>query len=134
MANETQYSADMDLAWLMGDDAPPSPGVLWLALFTTVSTLATGGTEVSGGSYARIDVIDWEVIDTADDGSRYITNSSDIVSAAATADWGEVVGWELLDDDTTGNRIRQGELNPHQVIESGSMLTIPAGSLRIAVS
>lgn len=127
MANKAQYLADRELYALMDD-------VAWLALTTTLSTLATQGTEVTGGSYLRVDVTDWVAVATGDDGSRYITNSSDIVSAVATADWGDVVGWDLLDDDTAGNRLYYGEINPHQFIQTNGFLTIPAGSLRIAES
>lgn len=134
MAGKAQYLADQLLNWLLGDDFAVSPGVVWLALATTIPTLATQGTEVTGGSYGRIDLADWVAVATRDDGSRYVTNSSDIVSATATADWGDVIGWEILDDDTTGNRLFYGELNPHQFIQSGSVLTIPAGSLVLAES
>jgi hypothetical protein len=50
----SDYTSQGLLNWLAGSLAMPSLPAVWLALFTTAPTDAgTGGTEVSGGAYAR---------------------------------------------------------------------------------
>lgn len=137
MAATAQYLADSLLAWLKHTAMPSTITTGYIGLFTTLSTLATQGTEVSGGSYARKSITmatAWSAVATDADGSRYITNAADLVFATPTADWGDVVGWELIDASSAGNRYAYGELNPHQFIASGSVYTVPASSLKIKVA
>ena len=57
MAGLSDYSAKNLLNFLTGQVAETALPSVWLALFTTAPTDAgTGGTEVSGGSYARVQV------------------------------------------------------------------------------
>lgn len=57
MPGLSDYSAQAALNWETGQAAMPSLGSRWLALFTTApSDAGSGGTEVSGGSYARVQV------------------------------------------------------------------------------
>lgn len=57
MTGFSDYSADAALNWAGGAVAMPALPAVWLALFTAVGTDAgTGFTEVSGGSYARVQV------------------------------------------------------------------------------
>jgi hypothetical protein len=57
MTGLTNYTAFNLLDWLTGQDPEPALPSVWLALFTAVGTDAgTGFTEVSGGSYARVQV------------------------------------------------------------------------------
>lgn len=57
MSGLSDYTAKNLLNWLTGGVAQPSLPSVWLALFTAVGTDAGSGfTEVSGGSYARVQV------------------------------------------------------------------------------
>lgn len=57
MTGLTNYTADSLLNWLTGQVPQPSLPVVYMGLFTAVGTDAgTGFTEVSGGSYARVQV------------------------------------------------------------------------------
>lgn len=58
MAGLSDYSADNVLNYLTGSLAMPALPSVWLALFTAspTSDAGTGGTEVSGGAYARVQV------------------------------------------------------------------------------
>ena len=57
MTGLSDYTADNLLNWLTGGVAEPSLPSVYCALFTAVGTDAgTGFTEVSGGSYARVQV------------------------------------------------------------------------------
>lgn len=57
MTGLTNYTANNELYWLTGQIKQPVLPAVWLGLFTAVGTDAnTGFTEVTGGSYARIQV------------------------------------------------------------------------------
>lgn len=57
MTGFSDYLAKASLNWLAGAQPMPSLPSVWLALFTAVGTDAgTGFTEVTGGSYARVQV------------------------------------------------------------------------------
>lgn len=57
MTGLTNYTANNALNWLTGQTPSPTLPAVWLALFTAVGTDAgTGFTEVSGGSYARVQI------------------------------------------------------------------------------
>lgn len=58
MAGLTDYSMENVLAYLTGIKPPPVQASCFLGLFTTAPTsdAGTGGTEVSGGAYARVQV------------------------------------------------------------------------------
>ena len=54
MAALTDYLADAVRDHVLFNTAYTSPTTVYLALFTTATTEAGGGTEVTGGSYARL--------------------------------------------------------------------------------
>lgn len=58
MPGMSDYSAQANLNWGTGNIAMPALGSRYLALFTTAPTsdAGTGGAEVSGGSYARVQI------------------------------------------------------------------------------
>lgn len=57
MTGLTNYTAQNELNYVTGQIAQPALPAVWLALFTAVGTDAGSGfTEVSGGSYARVQV------------------------------------------------------------------------------
>lgn len=70
---------------------------MWLALFTTAPTDSTTGTEVTGGSYARVAVVRTGAGFSAATGTNPTTTTPAAVTTfpTATADWGAIVafGW-----------------------------------------
>lgn len=76
------------------------------ALFTVGPTEAGGGTEVSGGSYARKQVATADFTRT---GSA-ITNDNNIEFVKATASWGLVIGHAVFDASSAGNMLFGGYL------------------------
>lgn len=102
----------------------PTP---YLALYTTTPTMpaATGGVEVSGGSYARVSLAG--LMGAPSGGS--IDNSSLITFPMATADWGTIEGLGICDAATAGNILEAAPLgNPNAVI-TGDTFQIPIGYL-----
>lgn len=80
-----------------------------VGLFTAMPTDAGGGTEVSGGSYARVTTagVNWAAA-SANSGA----NAADFQFPAATADWGWILGAGLFDAPTAGNLMSYGWLVP----------------------
>jgi hypothetical protein len=105
----------------------------YIALFTAAPSDAGGGTEVSGGSYARVLVNPtggasptWDAC-TATGG--LITNTHAITFAQATAAWGTVTHIGIFDALTVGNLLWHGALTASKVVEDGSTFSIPVGDL-----
>lgn len=75
---------------------------VYVALFTVAPTDAAGGTEVSGGSYARAAVTNNAInFPAASGGSK--SNAVAITMAVPSADWGVCVAFGLFDALTAGN-------------------------------
>lgn len=92
MAGLSDYSAQAVLNWEAGVQPMPSLSNRFLALFTTAPTsdAGTGGTEVSGGSYARVQVAG-TVAATAS-----FTTSSSTISVGSGNSW-IVAGMNVYD-------------------------------------
>jgi len=98
------------------------------ALFTSAPNDAGGGTEVSGGSYARVAV--------ATAGSNFTVNSGDPSSAVnavditfpiATANWGTITHFGIFDASTAGNMRYWGALPVAREILNGDRVICYAG-------
>jgi hypothetical protein len=107
-----------------------APDPLYVALFldSAKPTDAGGGTEASGGSYARESVArntGWTLTGNA------IENAADITFTEATASWGLLGAFALFDALTVGNMLYWGDLTTAKTINSGDTAKIPAGDLDI---
>ena len=106
-------------------------GVAWtafdayVALFTTATTDAGGGTEVSGGSYARQLV----GLSAASGAGGSTSNAEDITFPTATADWGTVTDVAIMDAATAGNMIMHSPLDASKTIAIGDTFKINATEL-----
>lgn len=102
------------------------PSNLYVALFTVAPSDSGGGTEVSGGSYARVSTAsgDWS---TASGGS--LSNSVKITFPTATADWGTVVAFGVFDASTGGNMISWGDLTSSKAVNNGDTAEFDIGDL-----
>jgi hypothetical protein len=93
------------------------PTAIFVALFTAVSNAEAGtGTEVTGGSYARVDVT--ALFGASTDGAG--ANSGAITFPAPTANWGTVTHFGIIDASTGGNALTALKaLTPSRIINSG---------------
>lgn len=126
-----QREDTLDL-WLKGV-TPTLPTSLWVALLTTPTNKDDStGVEVSGGSYARQEIL----VDPAswDDSTGARTNAAAIVFPQATANWGTIVGFALYDDETAGNLSYWGLLTRTVIISLGDHREFPIGALIITES
>jgi hypothetical protein len=89
---------------------------VWVALFTVAPTDSTTGTEVTGGSYARVSTApaDW----TAASGGS-LNNGNAVTFPAPSANWGTVVAFAICDASTAGNQLYWGDLTASRTINNG---------------
>lgn len=93
-----------------------------IALHTADPLDAGSGTEVSGGSYARVSVTratgSWAAPADAS-GSQQTSNSAAITFPAPTANWGTVTHIGIWDAATTGNLLYSAALTTSRTINNG---------------
>lgn len=120
---------------VFGNAAYTAPATLHVALFTTAPNTETGagGTEVSGGSYARAAVTNnatnWPA---ASGGSK--SNGAAISFATPTANWGTIVAAGLYDASTGGNLLASANLTTSKTINSGDSVSFAIGSITITLN
>ena len=129
--SKSDYLENEILDHVLGNAAYTAPATVYIALFTVAPTDAGGGTEVTGGSYARKavtnDVTNWPA---AASGAK--ANGTDITFAEATADWGTVVAMAIFDAVTAGNMLYWGDLTVSKAINSGDTAKFATGDIDIS--
>jgi hypothetical protein len=117
---------------------PPDP--VYVALFTARGTTAqaaadTNFTEVTGGSYARVEIDnDATTFPAASGTPPSKSNGIDIVFPEASAAWGTVTCFGIYDDPTAGNLLGWGDLASPRSILNGDTAQFSTGALVIAGS
>ena len=114
------------LKWLLTADAVTRPTAWYIGLFTVAPSDAGGGTEVSGGSYARKSVA-FTV------SGNLATNSAAVEFDVATADWGTITSVAVFDAVSGGNMIAYATLTAAKTIANGDVLRIPLNDLDITM-
>ena len=97
----------------------------YVALFTTATNDAGGGTEVTGGGYARQLV----GLSAASGAGGSTSNAADITFPTATADWGTVTDVAIMDAATLGNMIMHSPLDASKTIAAGDTFKTNATEL-----
>jgi len=115
---------------VLGNAAYSAPATVYIALYTAAPTDAGGGTEVSGGSYARAAVTNNATNFPAASGGAK-ANGTEIAFATATADWGTVVAFGIFDALTVGNLLYWGDLTASKAVSSGDTAKFAVGDLDI---
>lgn len=106
----------------------------YIALFTAAPSDTGGGTEVTGGSYARYTTsgASWN---SASGGS--ISNAVDLTFPTATANWGTITHVALIDSLTSGgsnNYLWHGALSASKVVNNGDVFKFLAGQLVLTLA
>jgi hypothetical protein len=96
------------------------PTHVYWALYTAAPGETGGGTEVSGGSYARaqLDPLDANY-DAPVGGNGQFSNHAGLAFPAPTANWGTVVATAALDASTAGNFLIYGTLTTAKTVNNG---------------
>ena len=114
------------LTWVFTNSSATRPTAWYVALFTSAPSDAGGGTEVSGGAYARQAV-------TFSVSGNTATNSGAIEYPTATAGYGTVTHVGVFDASSGGNLIAYAALTASKTIDTGDVLRLPAGDLDVTL-
>ena len=100
--NLSDWSENALLDWLMGGSSPTRPTTRYLALFTAAPSDSGGGTEVSGGGYAR------QSFTSAAAASGATSNDSAVSFTASGANFGTVTHVGVFSASPGGNLLWHG--------------------------
>jgi hypothetical protein len=120
MAGKSTYLEGQLLNVIFRTQAAWKPSAIYIGLLTAAPTDAGGGTEVSGGSYARVAVPQLDANWTVPAGTpRSINNANAITFPAPTANWGVVTHIGIYDAATAGNLLYWAALTTAKTINNG---------------
>ena len=119
--------------WFRPGQSVTRPTNIYVALFTAVTDAEAGtGTEVSGGSYARVECT--SSFGAPSNGAG--DNTSAITFPAPTANWGTVTHWAIFDASSGGNAITAIKaLAQSRVVNNGDAApSFAIGDLDLAIA
>jgi hypothetical protein len=126
--SKSDFLENAILDHMLGGPDYVRPANVHVALFTAAPSDAGGGTEVTGGSYARAAVVNnatnWPA---ASGGSK--SNGTQIIFPTPSAPWGTVTHFGIFDEASGGNLLRWGALTVQKTIGAGDPVYFPAGTL-----
>lgn len=136
--SKSDYLEKVVLDTFIGGQAYSPPANLYIALFTTgtVGETSTGAVptavEVTGGTYTRVSVANNLTQWPAASGTPTLKSNANTISfPTATADWGTITQWAILDAATNGNIYYYGTFDVAKTILNGDTATLPTGALKI---
>lgn len=125
----SDYLENKVVDWLLRGQAFTAPATVWVGLTTTACSDSATGTEVTGGSYARVSVTsslaNWAGTQsagstTASSGTGGVTsNNGTITFAAPTANWGTVGHVIIMDASSGGNMLFCIALTASKAVNNG---------------
>lgn len=130
MAGFSDYLEDKVLNHVFGGNAFTAPSSLHVALYTVAPSDTGGGTEVTGGSYAR----QTATFSVSGTNPTNATNTSAIEYPTATAGYGTVVAVGVLDASSGGNLLAYANLDSSKVISTGDVFRFNTGDLDITLA
>lgn len=138
----TDYAENRIVDALLRGQSLGAPATFYVALYTSACSDSAAGTEVSGGSYARVAVTsslaNWAGTQsagstTASSGTGGQTsNNAAITFPAPTANWGSITSFGLTDASTDGNVwVCQSLTTPKTVNASDAAPSFAIGALTV---
>lgn len=134
MAALSDYFEEALLNHIFRNSTFTRPANIYVGLFTVAPTDAGGGTEVSGGSYARQALATGASSDWDAPSGGLTANTDQITFPAATADWGTIVAVGLFDALSGGNLLFHGALSPARTVDDTDIFYFSPGNLQISLS
>lgn len=145
MANMSDYLENKLVDHIFRGRAFTAPSTIYVALFTANPSDSGGGTEVSAGGYARVQVgpsdSAWESTQgtttaVASSGTGGATqNGSAITFGTPTANWGTITGVGIFDAASGGNLLFWGALSVSKTVNNGDPApSFAAGALDIVLA
>jgi hypothetical protein len=101
-----------------GGASGPATASVYVGLFTALPVGGIGGTEVTGGDYARVAVAS-TLGNWAAPSNGETANAAPIKFAIPSADWGEVLGVGVWSAASAGTLLLHGTISPTRTIISG---------------
>lgn len=123
--NLTNYLESKLIDHFLGTTTYTKPTAVYVGLFTVTPGEAGGGTEVTGGSYAR----QAATFNAASSGAT--TNSANIDFAGMPAATTVAIG--IFDAVSAGNMLLYGALTTNKTTDAGDTLRIATGSLSVSI-
>jgi hypothetical protein len=110
------------------------PANIYVALYTAAPSDSGGGTEVSGGSYARQAIATGASSGWTAASGGATENSATLTFPTATASWGTITHIGLFDASSGGNLLFHGALTASKTIGSGDIFRFNAGDLDVSLT
>jgi hypothetical protein len=110
-----------------------APTTLYVALYTAAPTSAGGGTECTGGSYARSAVTNnlTNFPSASGGGPGVKANGTAVTFPTASAGWGTVVAFGVFDASSGGNLLYWGTLTTSRAVALGDTPSFAIGALTV---
>lgn len=130
MAGLSTYAQQKVLEHAVGKTSWTMPANVWVALYTATPSDAGGGTEATGGSYARKQTVgsDWGTAS-----GTTISNAAAITFVTPTGSWGTISHFGIFDAVTTGNLIGWAAVTTPQAVGTGNTVSFAIGALTITL-
>lgn len=139
----TDFAENKIVDALLRGQALGAPATAYIGLDTVACTEAGGGTEVTGGAYARVAVTSglaaWAGTQgagttVASSGTSGTTSNNAVITfPTPTAGWGTVVSMRWWDADSAGNAWICTALTISKTINNGDAVSFPAAALTFQV-
>jgi len=123
--NLTNYLENKLIDHFLGTTSYSMPADVYIALFTVAPSDAGGGTEVTGGSYAR------QIATFTAASSGATSNDSNVDFTGMPAATTVAIG--IFDALTSGNMLLYGTLTTNKTTDAGDTLRIATGDLDISI-
>ena len=123
--NLSNYLENKLIDHFLGTAAYTMPTTIYVGLYTVVPTDAGGGTQVTGGSYAR----QLATFSASSGGATSNTSNIDFTGMPAAT----TVAIGIFDAITSGNLLLWGTLTTNKTTDDGDTLRIATGDLDISI-
>jgi hypothetical protein len=134
MAALSDYLENKIIDHVLRGTSYTAPSNVYVGLMTATPNDTGGGTEVSGGSYARVAVATGTGTWNATGGTDGTTeNTSTITFPTPSAGWGTVTHFAVYDASTAGNLLFYAALTTSKTINSGDAVSFAAGALSLQI-
>lgn len=143
MAAMSDYLENKIIDWLFRAQSYTPPATLYVGLLTAAPSDTGGGTEVSGGSYARVGVTaalanfagtQSAGSTSASSGTGGTTSNNGAINfPTPSAGWGAVTHIGIYDALSSGNLLFWAALTTPKTINSGDTVSFAAGALTVQI-
>lgn len=139
----TDFLENKLIDWLLRGQSYTPPATVYISLHTSACSDTSTGTEVSGGSYARVAVTsslaNWAgtqaaASTSASSGTGGTTSNNAAISfPTPSASWGTVTHFGIFDASTSGNMLVCQALTASKTINSGDTVSFAAAALTFQI-